>query len=92
MGTNGNQWGANAKAVGKFERYVLLFVINGNSMVNHWENSNNIFHQALLMGDQYLFQFSSNASSIPYTTGNILMVIITIHLFGEFNGITLRTL
>ena len=53
MGTNGNQWGANGKAVGKFKRYVLPFVINGNSMVDHWENSNGIFDHSLLMGDRW---------------------------------------
>ena len=66
MGTNGNQWGANDKAVGKFKRYVLLFVINENSMVNHWENFNGIFHHFLLMGDQWNI------------TGNILVVLISI--------------
>ena len=34
MGINGNQWGANGKAVEKSKRYVLPFGINGNSMVN----------------------------------------------------------
>ena len=66
MGTNGNQWGANGKAVGKFKRYVLPLVINGNSMVNHWENLNGIFHHSLLMGDQWNI------------TGNILVILISI--------------
>ena len=66
MGTNGNQWGANGKAVGKFKRYVLRFLINGNSMVNHWENSNVIFYHSLLMGDEWNI------------TGNILVVLISI--------------
>ena len=54
--TDGNEWepmvtkGRNVKAVGNFERYVLQFVINGNSMMNHWKNSNGIFHHSLLMG------------------------------------------
>ena len=66
MGTNGNQWGANGEAVGKFKRYALPFVINGNSMVNQWENSNGIFHHSLLMRDQWNI------------TGNILVVLISI--------------
>ena len=66
MGTNGHQWGANGKAVEKFKRYVFQFVINENSMVNHWENSNGIFHHSLLMGDQWNI------------TGNILVVLISI--------------
>ena len=41
----------NGKAVGKFNRYVL--VINGKSAVNHWENSNGIFHYSLSMGVQF---------------------------------------
>ena len=53
MGTNGNQWGANEKTVGKFKSYVLTLVIDGNSMVNHWENLHCIFHHSLLMGDQW---------------------------------------
>ena len=69
METNGNQWGANDKAVGKFERYVLLFVINGNSMVNHWENSNVIFNHSLLMGDHLNI------------TGYILVVLIPIQFY-----------
>ena len=66
MGTNGNQWGANCTAVGKFKRYLLPFVINGNSMANDWENSNGIFHHSLLMGNQWNI------------TGNILVVRISI--------------
>ena len=53
METNGNQGRANGKAVGKFKRYVLPFVINGNSIVNHWKNLNGIFHHFLLMGVQW---------------------------------------
>ena len=68
MGTNGDQWGANGKAVTKLKRYVLPFVINGNSMVNHWENSNSIFHHSLLMGAQWNI------------IGNILVVLISIQL------------
>ena len=45
MGTNGNQWGANGKAVGRFKSY-LPFVINGNSMVNYRENWNGIFYHS----------------------------------------------
>ena len=66
MGTNGNQWGANGKAVEKFKRYVIAVVINRDSMVNHWENLNGIFHDSLLMGDQ------------RNITGNILVVLISI--------------
>ena len=51
MGTNGYQSRANGKAVEKFKTYVLPFAINGNSMVNHWENVNCIFHYSLLMGN-----------------------------------------
>ena len=50
MGTNGNQEGANGKAVGKFKRYVLPFIINGNSMVIYWENLNGIFHHSFSIG------------------------------------------
>ena len=53
MGTNGNHWGVNGNKVGKLKRYVLRFVINGNSIVNHWENSNGTFHHSLLMEDQW---------------------------------------
>ena len=66
MGRNGNQSAANGKAVEKFERYVLLFVINGNSMLNHWGNSNGIFYHSLLMGDQWNI------------TGNDIVVLISI--------------
>ena len=66
METNGNQSGANSKAVRKFKRYVLPFVIAGNLMVNHWENSNGIFHHSLLMEDKWNI------------TRNILVVLITI--------------
>ena len=38
---------------GKFKRYVLPFVINGNSMVNDWKKSNSIFHYSSSMGDQW---------------------------------------
>ena len=61
MGTNGNQWEAKGnqweakgKAVEKFKRYALPFVINGNSMVNHWENTNGIFHHSLLIRDHWV--------------------------------------
>ena len=80
MGNNGDQWGANSKAVGKFKRYVRLFAMRGNSMVNHWESSNGIFNHPLLMGDQWNI------------TGNILMVLITVHILGEFNGMSLSIL
>ena len=49
MATNGNQWEANGNALGKFEWYLRPFLINGNSMVNHWENSNGICHHSLLL-------------------------------------------
>ena len=65
MGTNGDQYGANRKAVEKYKWYVLLFVINGNSIVNHWENSADIFHHSLLIGVRWNI------------TGNILVVLIT---------------
>ena len=80
MRTNGNQWEANGKAVGKLKRYVFPFVINGNSMVNHWEYLSGTYFDSVLMGDQF------------HITGYILMVLITIHLLGEFNGISLRIL
>ena len=53
METNGNQGRANGKEVEKFKRYVLPFVINGNSMVNHWKNLNGILKHLLLMGVQW---------------------------------------
>ena len=53
MGTNGNQWGANGKEMGKLNKYVLPFVIDGNSMVNRWENLNDFVHHSLLMGVQW---------------------------------------
>ena len=55
MSTNGNQWGANGKAVEKCKRYVLEFMINGNPMFNHWKYFS-----------VYLFRFNSNGSSNPY--------------------------
>ena len=61
--------------MGKFKRYVVAFVINGNSMVNHWENSNGIFHHSLLMGDQWNM------------TGNILLVLIMYLKFVHMNEI-----
>ena len=59
MGTNGNQQGS-----GKIKE--VPFVINGNSKVNHWKNSNGIFYHSLLMGDQWNI------------TRNILVVLILI--------------
>ena len=50
--------------MGKFKK-VIPFVMKGNSMVNHWENSNGIFHHSLLMGDQWNI------------TGDILVVLIS---------------
>ena len=97
MRTNGNQSGANGKSVGQFKGYILPFVINGNSMVNHWENSNGIFYHSLLM-EYYWEYFSGNYFDSVlmgvqfHVSGNILMVLITIHLLGKFNGISLRTL
>ena len=57
----GSEWQSSGKI---YE--VNLFVINGNSMVNHWENLNGIFHNSLLMGEQWNI------------TGNILVVLISI--------------
>ena len=66
MGTNGNLWEANGKAVGKFKRNVFPFVINGNSMGNHWKNLNGIFSHSLLMRNQWNI------------TRNILVLLISI--------------
>ena len=59
---------------------VFHWILNGNewepmvtngkriAMVNHWESLHSIFYHSLLMGDQLNI------------TGNIVMVLITIHL------------
>ena len=49
-------------------------------MKYHWEYLSGIYFDSVLMA----FQF--------HITGNILMVLITIHLLGEFNDKSLRTL
>ena len=48
-------------------------------MEYHWEYFSGTYFDSVLMGVQF------------HITGNILMVLITIHLSGEFNGISLRT-
>ena len=49
-------------------------------MEYHWEYFSGTYFDSVLMEVQF------------HITGNILMVLITIHLLGEFNGISLRTL
>ena len=41
----------------------------------HWEYFSGTYFYSVLMGVQF------------HTTGNILMVLITIHLLGEFRGL-----
>ena len=77
MRTDGNQWVANGKAVGKFKWYVFLFVINGNSVVDYWKHSNGTFHQSSLIRVQW------------HITGNILVALISIQLQWKFNVISL---
>ena len=87
MGMNGNRWEANGKAVGKFKRYVLPFVGNGNSMVNHWENLNGVFLPFVIIGRsmEYDWKYSNviyNDSSFTgvqwHITKNTLVVLISI--------------
>ena len=69
MGTNGNQWGANGKAVEKFKKYVLgkfecyfsPFVINERSMEYHW---NKKYHST---------NGKMNGISYDNTNGNIYL-------------------
>ena len=46
----------------------------------HWQYFSGTYFDSVLMEVQF------------YTTGNILMVIVTIHRLGKFNGSSLRTL
>ena len=49
-------------------------------MEYHWEYFSGTYFDSVLMGVQF------------HITGNILMVLTTIHLLEEFNDISLRTL
>ena len=49
-------------------------------MEYQWEYSSGTYFDSVLKGVQF------------HITGNILMVLITIHLLGDFNGMSLRTL
>ena len=49
-------------------------------MEYHWEYLSGTYFDSVLMGVQF------------HITGNILMVLIAIHLLGEFNDISLRIL
>ena len=73
-------WNAKVNPKGKFIWYFSPFVINGRSMEYRWEYFSRTCFDSVLMGVQF------------HTPGNILMVIISIYLSGEFNGISLRTL
>ena len=71
-------------------------------MVNHWKNSDGIFHHSLSINGrtmEYHWEYFSGTyfdlvlMGVQFhITGNILMVLITIHLLGAFNGISLREL
>ena len=87
--------------MGIFKRYLRPFVINGNSMVNHWENLNGIFSPLVINARSMEYHweyFSGTYFDLVlmviqfHISGNTLMVLITIHLLGELNGISLRTL
>ena len=65
---------------GKIQMVFFTIRINWRSMKYHWEYFSGTYFDSVLMEIQL------------HITGNILMVLITIHLLGEFNNISLKTL